>query len=486
VPILGRNIVAVRTIAVAADDIAQSTTSLDPALPSLAPAQLRTSDGRIDVAALRAAVPGLTSLSSALTRADAAVAAIDPHGLMTPVADALGRAQDALSGSPSVTDALTVLPALLGADGQRTWAVLLLNPAEIRGGGGFFGGLAIVSADNGHLTLKTVLPNDALVGSGPLSVDTLPAEYRQLWGASAPEWQSVNLSAHFPYAAELTAAGLAKQGIAVDGVIALDTKVAAAILAGTGAVTADGFTITPAGADAFFTKGIYAAFPDGQGHKQVALDLLRQMFVALTSRPLDVRAMTKALVPLLDQRRLLAWSALDHEESALSDTALGGVVPDSAGPWTTVALVNGAGNKMDVYVTASVAYLAQSCEVAAATSSVMLRLTNSAPTGLPPYVDQRLDDPSAPKGSTQDIAFVYGPVGSQLVDAVLDGKALPSTQGTERGHPVWRFDIALLRGQSRTLVVHFTEPPSTQAPVVMAQPLANDEQVTAIAARCPS
>jgi hypothetical protein len=86
------------------------------------------------------------------------------------------------------------------------------------------------------------------------------------------------------------------------------------------------------------------------------------------------------------------------------------------------------------------------------------------------------------------LAFVYGPVGSVLTSARLDGKAVPVQSGTELGHPVWRFDIAILRGQTRSLVVSFTEPAgsSDQKPVVMAQPMAIDEVTTATLEPCPA
>jgi hypothetical protein len=65
---------------------------------------------------------------------------------------------------------------------------------------------------------------------------------------------------------------------------------------------------------------------------------------------------------------------------------------------------------------------------------------------------------------------------------------VPVQTGQELGHPVWRFDIAVLRGQSRSLVVSFTEPASGDgaAPVVMAQPMEIPETTTASLAPCPA
>ncbi len=486
VPLVGGNVGAIRTLAVAINDVVLSAAALNAQLPGFDPTKLRGSDGRLRLAALTTARPQLGSMAIALRQSDEQVAAIEVDGLFGPVADAVRQAQAALSGSRQAADLLAVLSTLLGSDNERSYAILLLNPAELRGGGGFFGGWAMLNTDHGDLTLESVGPNDPLVATGPVGVSSLPADYRALWGASSTEWQSVNISPNFPYAAQLTVAGLAKLGVKVDGVIALDSKVAAALLAGTGPVTAGKVTISSANADAYFTKGIYDQFPNGVGKDTVALGLFGKMFTQLTTGTVDVKAMASALVPLMGERRLLVWSSDPKEEAALAATPVGGQVPSVEGPWTTVALVNGAGNKMDAYLKAHADYVAQRCSTSSTPSTVTLGLTNVAPAKLPQYVDQRLDDLAAPKGSTMSLAFVYGPVGSVLKAATLDGKAVPVQSGTELGHPVWRFDIAILRGQTRSLVVSFTEPAGSggEKPVVMAQPMAIDEVTTATLAPC--
>ena len=485
-PWLGDNVSAVQTVATAVNDVAQSTVGLDALLPQLSPARLRAPDGRLNVAALSQAAPIFANVASALAAAQAQVDGISDHNLVGPVASAVTRAQSSLDGTPSTVKLLTVLPALLGSQSPQTYAVLLLNPSELRGGGGFFGGYAILTADKGKVTLDSVGEDATLAALGPLDVSGMPADYRALWGASAPEWQSVNISPHFPYAAQLAVSGFAKLGTHVDGVIALDSKVAAALLAGTGPVTADGVTISSANADAYFAKGIYAQFPVGTLHRKVALDLLDQMFVKLTTSTIDVKAMASALVPLAGERRLLAWSSVPATESVLAALPIGGLVPDAPGPWTTVALVNGSGNKMDAYLKADVTYVAQRCSTSTSPSSLRLSLASVAPANLPYYADHRWDDPTAPKGSTLALAYVYGPTGSTLEAATLDGKPVQVQSGEERGHPVWRFGIAVLRGQTVTLIVKFHEPAGSDGlvPTVMAQPMEITETTHATLAPC--
>jgi len=485
-PWVGDDAAAVQVAGRALSTVTRATASLDQLLPQLAPATLRTPDGRLGAATLAASASALRKLSDALSSARDQFTALDSGGLVDPVAKVIERARSALEVAPESIAALAAVAGALGSATPRDYAVLLLNSAEMRGSGGFVGGWALLHVDDGVVSLTSVGANDVLVSAGPLPVSSLPVDYRALWGASSTEWQSVNVSANYPFAAQLTVAGLARLGINVDGVIAIDSKVAAAMMAGTGPITAAGVTVASATADAYFTRAIYDQFPNGVGKDAVALGLFGKMFGLLASGDVDVKAMATALLPLVGERRLLLWSADPREEEALAATPVGGQVPDASGPWSTVALVNGAGNKMDAYLTARVDYVAQLCRASLVPSTVTLGLTNAAPRRLPPYVDQRLDDPSAPKGSTMSLAFVYGPVGSVLTSATLDGRAVPVQSGTERGHPVWRFDIAILRGETRKLVVSFTEPPgsSDQKPVVMAQPMAIPEVTTATLGSC--
>ena len=61
-----------------------------------------------------------------------------------------------------------------------------------------------------------------------------------MWGRDLGEWASFNLSADSPTTAKLAAAGMAKRGTPVDGVIAIDPYLVEALLAGTGPVEHEG------------------------------------------------------------------------------------------------------------------------------------------------------------------------------------------------------------------------------------------------------
>jgi hypothetical protein len=91
-------------------------------------------------------------------------------------------------------------------------------------------------------------------------------------------------------------------------------------------------------------------------------------------------------------------------------------------------------------------------------SLITVRLRNEAPSGLPKYVDVRLDDPSAPSGSTRTLVHVYGPTDAVIEDVLLGDEFAALVAGYEAGRPVWGSEAEILQGQSVELTYVFAEP----------------------------
>jgi hypothetical protein len=92
---------------------------------------------------------------------------------------------------------------------------------------------------------------------------------------------------------------------------------------------------------------------------------------------------------------------------------------------------------------------------------VTIEVTNSAPKGLPAYVDMRLDDnfgEPRPKGSNRNLVTVYGPVGSEAESLTVDGVEDFAINGMDRNRPLWIFDLEMLAGSTRTIVLNLVEP----------------------------
>jgi hypothetical protein len=179
---------------------------------------------------------------------------------------------------------------------------------------------------------------------------------------------------------------------------------------------------------------------------------------------------------------LLMYSTHSAEQLVLGQYAMAGVLPDDPSPYSVVAVNNGSGNKMEAYVSVDVAYDGGSCIAGTRLSTLNVTVHNSAPeTGLPDYVVGRHELTAAqaakePRSSTNELLYIYGPVSSSNALTTLDGSIVATPQGIERNHPVWRVDVAVNPGQTRTVSVQLQQVVDATTPdspmVLGAQPMA--------------
>ena len=481
-PKVGSSVRSGRELAATIDDLLSASEPLQPALNAVASGQLRTADGGIDLSLITGSIAGLRATALAIPQATDRLGQIDTTTLPPEVARAVSEVRlqlptlvPLLAGA---ADTAEHIPSLLGADAPRTWLVLLQNPSEARGSGGFIGGYALITADHGKLTLTHAGANNELVVHQPLDYTSLPQDTQDLWGRDLAEWQSITLSPHFPYTGQMAVQGMKQMEQKVDGVLAVDPHVVALILKATGPVTVAQRTVTADSAADYVTRQVYVDNPDDAKKDQALLSLLTQSLQQLTSGSLDLKTLASGFGPLVEGHHLQAYSTTAAEQAWLETTPAAGVIDEAPGPHMTIALNNGAGNKVDAYIHTTASYTAGDCDQTATQfSTATLTLENRAPTsGLPGMVTVRNDDPNATAGGERMLVGVYGPVGALLMEATLDGKLEPVGGGTDRGHPVWTFEMSIDPGQKSTLSLGFTEPtvanpnPTLRLPAMVIPP----------------
>lgn len=479
-PVVGSTVRSVRDLSDAAVSASAAAQQLAPVLPRFDGERLRDASGRIDTRALVELAAALelaaVDLDEAASRAETA-----DTGAIGGVGDTVAMAREQLIGLPDqvrgAAKAARVTAQLLGHSGRQRWAILVQNGAEARGTGGFLGAYALLTADSGRLHVGEIDTNDTLL-STPIPNRRMPRPFLDLWGDSdTAEWNSYNLSRHFPYTGELTHAGMARRGTDVDHVLAIDAHTVSALLAGTGPITASGVTVDAASAVRFFNVDVYNRFPNVAEKDAVVVELMRQLMDRVTAGEFDVETALRALAPMIDEGRMYVWSAKEPVQQRLEQWAVGGTVPEDPGPWVGVALNNSAGNKMDAFVSSSVTYRANTCGTGL--SMVTVSLTNNAPQNGSDYAFSRRYMPDQPEGSTRMLVDVYGPMAAEWRSSRIDGMTEYVTEGKERGHPVWIYDLYVERGETTSLVVEFKERPSPQEPLVSAQPMAVPQSVAA-------
>lgn len=485
VPVIGGSASAAADLAGSVSALLSAAEPLVPYAESVVTGQVRRDDGSVDLDAVRAVAPLLAHLASVMDAEVFRLDQVDVDGVRPQIAAPLVELRDQLRDSRAAVAAAAPvaerIPAFLGADGERTWLVLLQNPAEARGTGGFPGGYVILSADGGRLTIVSAGKSNDL-SRVSIPTEGAPADARLMWGSYLEFWNTFNLSADFPMVAGLAAAGMDARGTPVDGVIAVDPRAVAALLAVAGPVTVDGQTVTAENAERFFTVDAYRLYPESNVRDALTLKLVGEILRRFLASPWNPIVLADALREPFADGRVRVWSSDPAEEAWLQSTAVGGGVPDTPGSVIAVAFDNAAGNKMDAFVATGVDYRPGRCPAAEVQqSSVSVSLRNDAPVELPLESGNygRADDPRAPEGSTKLLVYVYAPVGSTFVSSTLDTVPSEMFSGQERGRPVWWNYVTLQRGEAKVIDIRFDEPsvPDVE-PAVLPQAMVIDEQIT--------
>jgi hypothetical protein len=495
VPVLGRDLSAVRTVTASVAGIADAAAPLETTLPVLAPGGKPFAGGQVDIQALRSTADSLPGLSAAVASSDQAVQGISTSGLRPEVADGvvtLQRLLTAVRGPlADAVPSLQLLSPMLGADRPKTWIVLLQQGAEARGTGGLVGAYAVLHTDKGRIQLVETAPRSHLQTAVGIPSTSVPEDVQDLWGTDLNEWAGLNLSPNFPWTGKLVADGWKAQGRApqLDYVLGIDQGVVSALLAGTGPVDVRGQKVDAGSAVPFLTRDVYARYRNPQDVDKVTAELVSQVFTRFATGQVNLAELIRAAAPQVHQRRLQLWSADQAQQRLLEGMSVGGVIPDDPGPFAMAVVNNGGGNKLDAYLTVHTAYDPGTCAQQVRVGHITVDLTNGAPSvGLPGYVDVRSDVnaiglkalglTARPKpGSNRLILDVYGPVGGEAALVTLDGVATPVTAGSDRGHSVWRVIVPIDPGQKRVVDVVVSQPVGfglgTDHPTVMVQPMVN-------------
>ena len=470
-PVVGASIQGLNVMAQAVNSMAAAA---EPIAASIAGANSTT--GKI--AALGDAERDLRTLAEAMGASYLALQSVDPAELRFGLDE---QARDLLVALPAATDLVTatadaadVLPGLLGMQGRRTWLVLLQNPAEARGSGGLFSGYALVEVVDGEPTIlkaetrKTALDDVDLPYRSVVSADSA-----QLWGEFLGRWASFNLSADFPEVAALAYAGMAARGTPVDGVIALDAYAVQALLRGTGKVEHRGVEIDGTNAGDFFTRELYAQFPDFdsvEAKDELALGLVYATINAVLRRPLDFPTLVDSVPGVVSTGHIKAWSPQPMEQAWFTEIGVAGDIASLDPSTIVIGFNNAVGGKLDAYLTPEITLERGLCWVDGRTredyqlSVLTVALRNDAPSGLPDYVDVRLDDPTAPRGSTRMLVHVYGPEDSAIEDVIVNGEFGDLVAGREAGRPVWGSQMEIFQGETASVTFVFVEPRDSTDP----------------------
>lgn len=499
-PWIGPQLHAVGTIAAAADDVARDgLLPLADVASAFSADAFRPVDGRIDTAVFsEIAAPARTGADT-VAAAAASVGALDDTPLIAPVRAAVDDVSAMLDTGATATGALaraaTLLPAMLGASGERTYLIAFQNNAEWRSMGGIVGAMAIVRTSDGRIELAGQASSSDFSNFGE-PVLPLDPEVERIYETRPGRYiQNVTQIPDFAVGGPLAREMLLRQtGQNVDGVIATDPVALSYILAATGPVELPtGDVLTSDNAVSLLLNDVYSRYESPRDQDAFFAAASAAVFDRLASGGADPAALITALGRAGDERRLLLWSALPEDQAVLADTTLAGPLPKTDGDTAAfgVFLNDGTGSKMDYYLTADTRLAWDSCSLDAegrTSSPLTLEVTiaNNAPadaaTSLPPYVTGG-GGFGVPAGIARTVAYLYLPEGYALTSAGRsDGAGFGG--GSHAGRQVMVFSSDLGPGESVTATISVVAAGGAATATAAVTPTVDAERPTVVVARC--
>jgi hypothetical protein len=471
IPYVGRNIGAVQTVA----HVLDTATSINAPIAlqlsrSLSQGAFRPVNGRIDVAAVTKLTPEVQKAASSIDQAGEQLDSIRSGKLIFPFNDLVGDLQDqvdqARSAANATASAFDLLPQMLGADGPRTYLLMIQNPAELRATGGLPGSLAILHADDGRLTMgwqgSAGDINPSTVGF-PSPVVALPKETLDEYGQTpATDFRDLNFSPDFPQAAQIARAMVKRRlGVSVDGVVSVDPVALSYMMIGTGPIAvADNITLTAATVAPTLLNETYKNIQDAAAQDTFNESVARSIFDAVMGGQGNQQLAVSGLGAATSQHRVLIWSSRSDEEARFAGTAVGGVLEGKTGnrPQVGLFINDSTAGKMDYYLQYRSSVSAVDCrDHGAQDLHAVVTLGSNVPkdfSSLGPFI---LGSGEFTKKG--DIAFnlrLYAPAGGEVTGLTIDGKEQTITADPDHGRTIAFLPITLTPGQRMTVTADIT------------------------------
>lgn len=493
-PGVGPNLSAVAEVSRAADDVANF--GLEPLVQVFGSLDwnllVPTSSGT-DLAPLKEASPRISSAAHAVSASVSRLEQIDTKDLLPQVSEPLIGAKEQLRGVTGTLDAAAgaaaIAPGMLGSDSPRTYLLIIQNNAEARASGGIPGALAVLTVDNGKLSMGAQSSASELGTMVPM----VPANAEQttIYSSRLGRFiQDVNLTPDFPTAASLAQAMWEeKKGQRVTGVISVDPVVLSYVLEATGAVSINNPELAAIAHPSLPTElnsknvihtllsDVYAKIENPRLQDAYFANVAEGIFASLSEGRGDAQELLEGITRGVGEGRVLLWSDIESEQSILERYALSGSIAGPSVPPAQFGVYfnDGTGAKMDYYVKRTVQLIRQCPKDGYEQTTVRVTSTNAAPvdaaTALPAYVTGA-GKFGVPPGSVQTNIVAYGPAQAQVETAKLDEQRIEFAPYFHGNRPVGVLAIRLAPGESKTVdftfgkIVQHTEPNVVVTPTV--------------------
>jgi len=491
VPVAAQNLAAARAAARAALPAVDASLMVDQAVEE-AQSEGLLANGAVRLERISALEEPLDEATRALARLEAELRAHRTGWLLPPLWRALDeqlqRAADLHSSAAHAAETARLAPALLGAREPRTYLVVMLNNAELRGAGGILSGVGTLSVREGRLTLGPFQYYKALADEPPYRRVAAPADFAQhfrRYEADTTRWVATSSSPDVPDVALVAQRLYAlTTGTRTDGTLFVDPRGLEALLPQKARVEVDATGTLLAKhelAEYIYSRAYRELAESPSARRQALIGVGQAAFEAILGGGFGGRAAWRDIAEAASGGHIRFVSRRASEQAVLEDL---GITGELGSPVTDAALVtvqNFGGTKLDFWARRSVEHACRLDE-GAADCGTSVTIANRTPPGLPRFVYQY-----RPYGLFKNFVEVYVPERAEITGVEVDGEPAEAFTEDEDGYTAVGVYVRIARGDETEVSVGYELPLDSDAYSldVLPQPLAHDARLR-VAVEVPS
>jgi hypothetical protein len=402
VPVAAQNVAAART---AVDELiralAATATTLDVVEDTLGSGLIDS--GTIDLRAIARLEEPLARQSQAFVKLEGTVRGSLTGWLVPPVWDRLDQLRQETGAWASTlgnaAEAARLSQAMLGGERPRTYLIMLLNNAELRGSGGILSGVGTVTVTAGRLRLGRFSYYAALAKNPRQKIQVPPDVKRRFARYNADEAVLVNATST-PDAPEAAMTAISAYEAAtkrrLDGALLADPRGLAALLPDEARISVPNRTqpLTKESLARFVYSDVYRSSARSQRQRRRATIALGQSaFKSVFTSGLRNMAAMRAVAGAIAGGHLRFFSGEPAEQELLTQLGATGELTPTTDDSLLVTVQNLGADKLDYWMRRS---LSHDCSVRGPTLNCRTEvgISNESPDGLPGYVVQAGRKPS--------------------------------------------------------------------------------------------
>lgn len=468
VPLLNRDVDALRRISAAAGNTAEAATGAVDVAEALGVTDTGLGasiyqNGQLDLDAVERALEPLAAVTVRMTAAESLLAG-SPQPVLPPVRDALldarGQVTDASEAASDGEALFEALPALLGSDGTRKYLLAFQASGEARATGGVIGLYGTLIAEGGRLRLGTIAPYQDLFPGGralPENVEAPPwfaENYESQYALR--QWQQVNSSPNFPVVAQVLLNMFEEvTDQRLDGVLAMDPVALRDLMGATGPLEVGTATVTKEEILPLIFEDSYTDFPTQRAQNRVLGQIVTAFWSKIRDGDFNPAAFSEGLGRAVRSRHVSIYSADADAQQAIAQIEADGSYGSPEANTQMVFHNNYAVNKVDYYLRRSIDTRVRLTTNGTAQVTTRVEMRNRAPDG-PPSLLLGPGIEGDPVGLNRMLFNVLAPPTARFDSTIVNGKEAPFLYYRDNGSQVGWDLIEIPAGGNATVEVQYT------------------------------